>query len=394
MSMLFGLIPLPWWGYVLVALGLTHATIVAVTLYLHRHQAHRAVDLHPVVAHVFRAWLWLTTAMVTREWVAVHRKHHARVETPEDPHSPQIIGLGRLLRNGTAYYQRAAADPDTLATFGHGTPDDWLERRLYARWPCLGPTVLAVVYLALFGVMGITLWAVQMLWVPFWAAGVINGLGHAVGYRNFEPRDASTNIVPLGVLIGGEELHNNHHAFPQSARFSSRPWELDLGWLYLRGLQRLGLARVKRLPPTPRLAAKAEVDLETVRAVVRGRVQVMAFYAREVLIPIVRQEVALADGRCRRLLRRGRRLVVRDPGLIDERQRGRLDRALAQSGRLATVYQYKLRLQQLWTRSQQSHEAFLLGLREWCAEAETTGIRALEDFARRLRGFSLGGSAA
>jgi stearoyl-CoA desaturase (delta-9 desaturase) len=387
--MWFGLVELPWWGYVLVTLALTHITIISVTVYLHRHQAHRALDLHPAVAHFFRFWLWLTTAMVTAEWVAVHRKHHARCETEEDPHSPQIAGLKAILLRGAEYYKAAAAEPETLAKFAHGTPDDWIERNLYRRHCNWGPTLMAVIDLALFGVAGITIWAVQMLWIPFWAAGVVNGVGHYFGYRNFEPQDASTNIVPVGVLIGGEELHNNHHAFPSSARFSIRRWEFDLGWSYIRLLQACRLARVKRVAPSAKLVEKHDVDMETVSAIVRARVYVMAFYAREVLVPTLREELAGADRHCRQLLRRARRAMIRDASLVDDRARERIDRALAHSGRLAVVYAYKQQLQSLWNRSHTSHEQLLNGLRQWCAEAEETGIQVLQDFARRLRGFTV-----
>lgn len=387
--MWFGLLDLPWWGFIVALLALTHITIIAVTVYLHRHQAHRALDLHPVVAHFFRFWLWLTTAMVTAEWVAVHRKHHARCETEEDPHSPRVFGLKAILLEGAEYYQRAAADADTVRRWGKGTPDDWIERNLYSKHPNWGPTLMALIDLALFGLAGITIWAIQMLWIPFWAAGVINGVGHAIGYRNFEPKDASTNIVPLGVIVGGEELHNNHHAYPSSARFSVRSWEFDLGWGYIRLMEMLGLARVKRIAPTPAMAPKSEADLETAAAVVRARAHVLAFYARDVLVPTLREEGARADARCRRLLRRARRAIVRDEVLISVGDQQRLDLALAQSGRLATVYRYRLALQALWVRSQESHEALRRGLNEWCAEAEATGIKALEDFAHRLRGFTL-----
>lgn len=386
----FGLFDLPWWGYVAVVLGLTHITIVSVTLYLHRHQAHRALDLHPAVAHFFRFWLWLTTSMVTAQWVAVHRKHHAKCETEEDPHSPRISGLRAILFEGAEHYERAAADPDTIAKYAHGTPDDWLERNVYSRYSNLGPTLMAVIDLACFGVAGITIWAIQMLWIPFWAAGVVNGVGHALGYRNFEPQDASTNIVPLGLIIGGEELHNNHHAFPSSARFSIRRWEIDAGWGYIRLLQALGLARVKRLAPRAALAEKHDVDMDTVTAVVRARVHVMAFYGREVLMPTLREELAGADRRCRRMLRRARRSMVRDDSLVDDRAQHRIAEALAHSRRLAVVYQYKQRLQALWSRpSPASHDHLLTGLRAWCAEAEASGVHALQDFARRLRGFTV-----
>jgi stearoyl-CoA desaturase (delta-9 desaturase) len=385
---LTGLIALPWYGYVLVALALTHVTIVSVTLYLHRHQAHRALDLHPAVAHCFRFWLWFTTGMVTREWVAVHRKHHAKCETPEDPHSPRVLGIGTVLWQGAELYQRAAAQPELVDQYSHGTPDDWLERNLYGCRHILGVSLLLVLQFLLFGFAGLAIWAVQMVWIPFWAAGVINGVGHWGGYRNFETRDASRNIVPWGFLVGGEELHNNHHAYASSARFSSRWWELDLGWGYIRMLEMLGLARVKKLAPRPVLLAKDQVDLDTVRAVVLGRLQVMADYARRVVWPVLRQESRprLAG---RFGLRQARHLLVRDPGLLDARARGALEQLLACCQSLRTVYQFRQQLQAVWERQVASHEQLRAALQDWCAQAEATGIQALEQFARRLRGYGL-----
>jgi stearoyl-CoA desaturase (Delta-9 desaturase) len=385
---LTGLITLPWYGYILVALALTHVTIVSVTLYLHRHQAHRALELHPAVAHFFRFWLWLTTGMVTREWVAVHRKHHAKCETAEDPHSPQVAGIGTVLWQGAELYQVAAAQPQLVAHYSHGTPDDWIERHLYRRHHALGVSLLLVLQFLLFGFAGLAIWAVQMLWIPFWAAGVINGVGHWGGYRNFETADASRNIVPWGLLVGGEELHNNHHAYASSARFSSRWWELDLGWGYIRLLEVLGLARVKKLAPRPVLLSKDQVDLDTVRAVVLGRLQVMADYARRVVWPVLRQE-----GRPRLAgrfgLRQARRLLVRDPGLLDERARSALEQLLTSCQRLRTVYQFRQQLQAVWERQVASQEQLRAALQDWCAQAEATGIQALEQFARRLRGYGL-----
>jgi stearoyl-CoA desaturase (delta-9 desaturase) len=266
--MQLGLIDLSWWSSVLVILGLTHVTIAAVTIFLHRHQAHRALDLHPVASHFFRFWLWLTTGLVTREWVAIHRKHHAKCETREDPHSPQIYGINEVLFEGTELYRKEAKETATLERYGHGTPDDGLERRLYARHSRLGVSLMLMIDLILFGPIGLTLWAVQMLWVPFFAAGVINGIGHYWGYRNFAPNDTSQNIVPWGLLICGEELHNNHHAYATSAKLSSQWWEFDLGWLYIRALETLGLARVRRVAPKIRFdPTKRRCDAETLRAV-------------------------------------------------------------------------------------------------------------------------------
>ncbi|MDN5848842.1 MAG: fatty acid desaturase [Nitrococcus sp.] len=391
--MLYGLFELPVWGYALIALGLTHVTIASVTIYLHRHQAHRGMDLNPAIAHFFRFWLWLTTGMVTAEWVAVHRKHHAKVETENDPHSPQVRGLHAVLWGGAVLYKAALKDPDLVATYAHGTPNDWIERHVYRPYSYSGLVLMLFIDLLCFGVVGIGIWAVQMLWIPFWAAGVVNGVGHALGYRNFEPPDASTNIVPLGILIGGEELHNNHHAFPSSAKFAIKSWEFDLGWVYIRILQALRLARVKRIAPRPAILDKADVDMETVAAVVRARVHVLAIYARQVLLPTLREELQCPDVSCQRMLKRARRALLREQSLLDRRAEARLEDALAQSQRLMTVYQFRLRLQRLWSSSNTSHEVLLKGLREWCAQAEISGIQTLQEFARGLRGFTVVQSA-
>ncbi len=380
---------------VIATLVLTHITIVSVTVFLHRAQAHRALDLHPAVSHFFRFWLWLTTGMVTREWVAVHRRHHAKCETPDDPHSPKVLGLRKVLAEGAELYKAAAADPETVARYSHGTPDDWIERNLYSRYTWHGLGLMLIVDLLLFGVYGITVWAVQMLWIPVFAAGVINGVGHYFGYRNFESPDAATNILPWGILIGGEELHNNHHAFPSSARLSSKPWELDVGWGYIRLLSWLGLARVRRIAPEPRVIPdKQQVDLDTLRAVIVGRMHVFARYTREVLTPVSRVELCRSERHCRRLFRRTKRLLARDASRLDAAARGRLEQILAQSQSLATVYQYRERLRELWERTTPSQDALLKSLQDWCQQAEATGIQALERFARNLRGYSLAGAPA
>jgi stearoyl-CoA desaturase (delta-9 desaturase) len=386
----YGILEPSLWQVTAVTLLLTHITIVSVTVFLHRSQAHRALDLHPVVSHFFRFWLWLTTGMVTREWVAVHRRHHARCETPEDPHSPQILGLRKLLAEGSELYRQAAGDRETLERYGHGTPDDWIERKIYSRFQWQGVGLTLVLDLLLFGVYGITVWAVQMLWIPFFAAGVVNGVGHYWGYRNFETPDASANIAPWGILIGGEELHNNHHAFPSSARLSSKWWELDIGWLYIRLLGFLGLAKVKKVAPEPHVVeGKRIVDMDTLRAVIVGRMHVFARYAQEVLTPVTRAEICHSDQHCGRLVRRTRQLLLVEGSRLDAAARRRLEQVLAQSQKLETVYQFRERLRELWERSAPSQDALLKALQEWCQQAEATGIHALESFARRLRGYSL-----
>jgi stearoyl-CoA desaturase (delta-9 desaturase) len=386
-----GIMQLSIGALLLTGLVLTQVTIAGVTIYLHRHQAHRALDLHPVIAHFFRFWLWMTTGMVTREWVAIHRKHHAKCETPEDPHSPQVRGLGTVLWQGAELYREEAGNRGTLEHYGHLTPDDWLERHVYARLPWLGVTLMLLLDIALFGAAGLVLWAVQMAWIPFWAAGVINGVGHYWGYRNYETADASRNILPLAILIGGEELHSNHHAFPASARFSSKRWEFDLGWSYIRLLTLLGLAKTKRVAPRRAviLERKESIDLETVRAVVMNRMYVMANYARDVIRPVLRQQRSQCDSSCKRVLRRARSLLVRDASLINERARVRLDQILARFNDLKIVYQYRQQLQSVWASKATSQETLRKALQEWCQQAEETGITALQEFSRRLRGYSL-----
>ncbi|HKJ21620.1 MAG TPA: fatty acid desaturase [Gammaproteobacteria bacterium] len=388
--MLTGLLELPVWGYVVVALVLTQITIAGVTVYLHRHQAHRALDLHPVPSHFFRFWLWLTTGMVTKQWVAVHRKHHAKCETEEDPHSPQVLGIRKVLWQGAELYRKEARNSETQSKYGHATPDDWLERKVYSRYPLLGVALMAVIDIALFGVLGLTVWAVQMIWIPFWAAGVINGGGHYWGYRNFETSDAATNLVPWGLIIGGEELHNNHHAYPSSARFSNKWWEFDIGWLYCRVFAALGLARIKKVAPKAIIASdKHIIDLDTVTAVVRNRFHILTLYGRRVILPVLREELHRADESCRKLFRRARKPLVREDIRLDAETNETLTDALNQSKTLETVYQFKQQLKELWERSAANQEKLLQNLQEWCQRAEQTGIKTLQDFARSLRGYSL-----
>lgn len=387
--MIYGLLPLPWWGYALVVLGLTHVTIAGVTIYLHRHQAHRALDLHPAAAHFFRFWLWLTTGMSTREWVAVHRKHHAFVETERDPHSPQVYGIAKVLLEGAELYRREALDEETLAKYSHGTPDDWLERHLYTPHNNRGYLLMLAIDVVLFGVLGLTVWAVQMMWIPIFAAGVINGVGHWGGYRNFETPDASTNIVPWGVLIGGEELHNNHHAFASSARFSTKWWEFDLGWSYIRVLSALGLARVKKLAPRPVFVPSKRIpDMDTLSAVLASRMHLMADYARSVLQRVYVEEVGSARGMRRSVARHARRLLVREESRLSSDARQRLEQLLGEYQALRVAYQFRRRLQAIWQERSASQERLLGALQQWCTEAEQSGIRALQEFARVVSGYA------
>jgi stearoyl-CoA desaturase (delta-9 desaturase) len=390
----YGILDITPWQAVLAALILTHITIISVTVFLHRSQAHRALDLNPWVSHFFRLWLWLTTGMVTKEWVGIHRKHHAKCETPDDPHSPQVLGLGKVMAEGAELYRTASRDQASIEHYGRGTPDDWVERHVYSRFTWQGLGLMLIIDVLLFGVYGITIWAVQMVWIPFWAAGVINGVGHCYGYRNYESADASTNILPWGIIVGGEELHNNHHAFPSSARLSSKWWEFDIGWLYIRVLTLLGLAKVKKVAPRPYvIPGKSAVDMDTLKAVIVGRMYVFSRYAQEVLLPVSRAELCHSQRHCRRVARRANRLLVLEGMRIDAGARARLEQLLAQSQQLATVYQYRERLREIWERTAPSQDALLKSLQDWCQQAEATGIQALENFSRNLRGWSLHGAA-
>jgi stearoyl-CoA desaturase (delta-9 desaturase) len=389
-AMLFsGVFDLPWWALVVVALVLTHVTIAAVTIFLHRHQAHRALDLHLVVSHFFRFWLWLTTGMVTKEWAAIHRKHHAKCESVEDPHSPQIYGINRVLWLGVFLYVREAHNKDTLERYGHGTPDDWIEHNLYARHSVLGLTLMGAIDIALFGcIPGLLIVLAQIVWIPFWAAGVINGLGHFFGYRNWQTADASTNIIPWGFLIGGEELHNNHHAYATSAKLSNKWYEFDLGWGYIRALELLGFATVKKVAPVPRFRpARSAVDFETLQAVIANRYDVLAKYAKS-LKATYKEEVSRLRNfqpQDAEVLKRFKRWLTRDEKSLADAERARLAEALAKSAPLCTAYSMRRELIAIWERSTASSEQLLKQLQDWCSRAEASGVRPLVEFSQRLR---------
>ncbi len=390
MSFFYGVLNLSFWGYILVVFVLAQVTIASVTLYLHRSQTHRALDFHPIASHFFRLWLWLTTGMLTKEWVAIHRKHHARCETAEDPHSPQILGLRKVLLEGAELYRAESRNQETLEKYGHGTPDDWMERHVYTRHSKLGILIMFILDLALFGVLGITVWAIQMIVIPFCAAGVVNGIGHYWGYRNFECPDAARNVSPWGFLLGGEELHNNHHAYATSAKFSIRKWEFDLGWCYIRLLQALKLAKVKRLPPQLcQEPAKAQIDLETVKAVVTSRLQVMAHYSREVIMPVLEEEKHKLEEKSRDLWKRAKELLIKADNLVDEAGRQRIAHILENNPKLQAVYHSRLKLQAIWERTTANHRELIEALQEWCHQAEASGIKVLQNFAAGVRSYSL-----
>ncbi len=386
-----GLLGLPWWQLGLVALALTHVTIASVTIFLHRCQAHRGLDLHPAASHFFRVWLWLTTGMQTGDWVAVHRKHHAKCETPEDPHSPQTRGLRTVLLQGAELYTTERSNPETLERYSRGTPSDWLERNLYSRWVWQGCAVMFVADFALFGVAGIVIWAVQMVWIPLFAAGVINGIGHYWGYRNYDCPDASTNIVPWGILIGGEELHNNHHTYPTSAKLSNKWFEFDIGWVYIRVLQFLGLARVLRRAPEVRTAPPAgqrQVDLRTLQTLINNRYDLLARYARETQREFRAEldmlRLSAAD---RARFASLKRWLRKDLAAIPQQHKDNLQDLLARSRMLRTLVDMRTELAAIWQQSSVTREQMLLGLQDWVARAESSGIRALQEIAARIRGY-------
>ncbi|MEK6209306.1 MAG: fatty acid desaturase [Pseudomonadota bacterium] len=383
-----GLIDLPWWGYVFVALVLTHITIASVTIYLHRHSAHRALDLHPAVAHFFRLWLWLTTGMSTKAWTAIHRKHHAKVETEEDPHSPQVLTLKKVLLEGGELYRKEAKNQDTLDKYGHGTPEDWIERKVYSASDKGGVALMLIVNVLLFGPIGLTVWAVQMLWIPVTAAGVINGVGHYYGYRNFQVEDASTNIVPWGILIGGEELHNNHHAYASSARLSNKWYEFDIGWLYIRLMEMVGLADVKKLTPTVKIATgKVRCDLQTLQAVITHRYDVLARFTRLVKATCADELRKLRERRPGHAidLQSVKRWLHLDAKLVPAKEKAELEEVLKTSKVLDTVYTMRQELVMLWQRSTATKEQLLSQLEDWCRRAERSGIAPLREFSLTLR---------
>ena len=392
--MLFsGVLDLPWWGVVVVALVLTHITIASVTIFLHRCQAHRALDLHPIASHFFRLWLWLTTGMVTKEWAAIHRKHHAKCETPEDPHSPQQVGINKVLWTGVLLYVKESYNKETMQRYGHGTPDDWIERNVYSRLFKTGLTLMAVIDIVMLGVVpGLLVFITQIAWIPFWAAGVINGIGHFWGYRNWEAEDASTNIFPWGILIGGEELHNNHHAYGTSAKLSSRWYEFDIGWMYIRMLESMRLATVRKVAPRVRFdRAKAAPDIATLQAIITHRYAVATSYAKSLKTACATEIASLRERHAHvdlPSLRRIKRWLASDESVLPEVERARLAQTLDSSKVLKQIYHMRQELASLWGRSTESSEQLLARLQDWCHRAEASGIPPLAQFSLQLKRYA------
>ena len=395
-SILNGMIDLPWWGYLLFGVVITHITIAAVTIFLHRAQAHRGLELHAIPSHFFRFWLWLTTGMVTKEWVAIHRKHHAKCETAEDPHSPMFHGIKKVLTEGAELYRTESRNQETLDKYSHGVPNDWIERNVYSKYSWQGVGLMLVINLTLLGPIGATIWAAQMIWIPVHAAGIINGIGHYWGYRHYTVNDTSTNITPFAFWIGGEELHNNHHAFPTSARFSMKWYEFDLGWLYIRALETLGLAKVKKVAPQAKFDwNKVACDVETLQAVISHRYEITTKYARSLRstckseIARLHAEGAAFDGmRARSAWKSFRIWMQSDSTKLSDENRATLDRAFQQSATLEKVYAFKKELAAMWARSTASKEELVARLEDWCKRAEASGIDALQQFSRRIRAYS------
>ncbi|CAN7691523.1 fatty acid desaturase [Duganella sp. Dugasp56] len=379
------------WQVFFYTLAVTHITIASVTIYLHRHQAHRALELHAIPSHFFRFWLWLTTGQVTKEWASIHRKHHAKCDTEEDPHSPVTRGIKKVFWEGAELYRAESKNLETMEKYGHGTPDDWIERNVYTRFSWQGVAALLVVNFMLFGVIGITVWAVQMMWIPVTAAGIINGIGHYWGYRNYDCADAATNIIPFGLLIGGEELHNNHHTFATSAKLSSKWYEFDIGWGYIRGLEMLGLAKVKKRAPAPKFAKdKVEADFDTLQSVIANRYDVMAKYAKSVKHAWKEELEHLKDKAQleSRFLKSSRKLLQREPGKLEAPQQQQLVELFQHSKALETMHNMRVELGVIWERSHFTRDQLLHKLQDWCNRAEASGIKSLQDFSLRLRSYA------
>ena len=386
-----GLIELPWWGYLVFTLVVTHITIASITIFLHRHQAHRALELHAIPSHFFRFWLWLTTGMVTKEWTAIHRKHHAKCDTIDDPHSPQILSIGKLLLEGSELYRKEAKNLETMERYGQGTPNDWIERNIYAAHSVSGVALMLIINLILFGPIGLTIWAVQMAWSPLFAAGIINGIGHYWGYRNFQPEDASRNIIPWGILIGGEELHNNHHAYATSARLSNKWYEFDIGWMYICILKSMGLAKIKKMAPKLRLnTTKTKCDSDTLQAVILHRYEVLAKYAHSLKKTFAKEmkhlrEEAIQHGIDKNTLKRW---VLADSNTLQEHERAKLNLVLSKTRTLDKVYTMREELISVWQRSTATKDELVKQLEDWCHRAEKSNIEVLEKFSRRLRWYA------
>jgi len=385
-----GLIEFTWLEYVVYTLVVTHITIVCITLYLHRGVCHSAIEIRPVLAHFFRFWLWLTTSMRTADWVAIHRKHHAKVETIEDPHSPAFYGISTVFLQGADLYHEEKNNKETIDKYSQNCPTDWIEEKLYTGRNNLGILLLFIANIILFGVVGIIIWSIQMAWTPIFAAGGINGAGHYWGYRNFDTNDDSTNMSPLALIIGGEELHNNHHAFPTAAKFSLKPWEFDIGWLYIKIFSLLGQVRVKRLATKTIISSpNNSLDSETGYALLKSKITVITNYTRNVLKPILYDETRNAKNDIKKLLRQSKNTLARQPNRISNQDTTRLQEIFKECSSLQTVYHLRNQLYDILHARNTEHENFIETLNRWCEDAKSTGIDCLNDFSDSLKGYKV-----
>lgn len=378
---LLGVLQMPWWGNVVYLLVCLHITNMTITIFLHRMQAHRALDLHPIISHFCRFWLWHRTGTVTKAWAAVHRKHHAKCETVDDPHSPQILGIKTVFWQGGELYRREAKNQETLDRYGKGTPDDWLERNLYSPHSAMGIYLLFAVEIFLFGIPGIAITALQMGWFPLGAGGMINGIGHYWGYRNFECPDAARNIVPIGFLLGGEELHNNHHTYPTSAKFSIKPWEFDLAWGYISLFKLLGLVTIKRVAPKVKLIpGKMVIDVDTIRDLISNRFQVMTRYTHDVMLPIYKSSNMSTTIKA---------ALMSNPALVKGQDQVKLMEVLEKNPRLYQIVQLREKLYEIWNKTTANQKELIEALQNWCQEAEAMRIKSLSEFSAYLKSYAL-----
>jgi stearoyl-CoA desaturase (delta-9 desaturase) len=363
---------------IIYTLVMTHISIVAVTLYLHRCQAHRSFSMHPALAHFFRFWLWLTTGTVTKEWAAVHRKHHGRSEGADDPHSPMQHGLWTVLIKGYELYKKETLNNETLSQFGAGTPDDWIERKIYTPYSSLGILILLFINYFLFGLLGVSCWFIQMLWMPFFSAGVINGIAHYYGYRNFDSADSAVNISPIGILIGGEELHNNHHAFPSSPKLSVKSWEFDIGWFYLKIFEFFNLVHLKK-NNSPIETASSEISLIT--KLLSKKTTLMTDFSKKVINPLIQLHLknnSTKKIKLKNLLKLSYWRAHQKENL--EHYMGQLN----EIGTLKEVLEIWERFNKLWENRNCSNSELILQVKTWMTDALSLNIQPLSNFVQSL----------
>ncbi len=385
-----GLIEFTWVEYIIYTLIVTQITIMAITLYLHRGICHSAIDIRAPLAHFFRFWLWFTTSMKTADWVAIHRKHHAKVETIDDPHSPIVHGINTVLFRGADLYAEEKANEETIKKYSHNCPNDWIEHKIYSGKSNLGILFLFILNILMFGVVGIIIWAIQMMWTPIFAAGGINGVGHYYGYRNFDTADESTNMMPIAFFIGGEELHNNHHAYPTAAKFSYKPWEFDIGWLYIKIFSIIGLVKVKRLAPKTIVEETSkELDSETAYALLRSKILVITNYTKKVINPIMKKETKSASNELKKLIKKSKTSFLRQPDRISNQSITDLQMIFNENNSLSIVYNLKNKLHSILNSKYSKLDKFKDTINEWCLEAKSQGIDDLNDFSESLKGYKI-----